>query len=645
MHRSPSNFRATARSHGARSAASLACVAAGHLFLACSSSDAAGTHDAAADGASLIVVDPAEAGPSADAGADVATEDATTDAAISHDAAAHDASPLPEAGSDGGACASRTGTFHAQTITAGGETRFYYLHVPTDYDCTKPWPVLFDFHGTCDDTNGPPEECYNVDDAANLADAEHFVLVRPRSRFFDEGGTHVYRWDENDGDIPKNTAFVETLLTSLQSRYVLDAERTYAMGFSSGTNMASQFLGMNNPGFHGVGVVCGGLWDNPGLPTWGAGVDAPRIYVVDGYKDYFYSNLTRLMTALEAKSYPKDHLFYRQTDTGHEQYGWHYAELWNWLDKGTKPAAGSVASPWVRDTTFPGTATLLKAVVNAAGDVLVTGDRGEFYRRDHATNAWSKTATIGTSALPAPHFTGMCVLPSGRGLAVGDDGAVAQTDDGGKSWALAPSIPEYDQQSFGYSYATDLACQGTETIFAVGDWVGALSKDGGKTWQANPMPYADTAYPGTSAAVAFSDTGTGVAGGWSGYQSRSQGGAFTMFTLASAPSWWNGVAAAPGGKFWMVGDGGTIAHSSDNGVTWTEQSVLGGEDLYAVAFGDANVGVAVGVHGYALVTKNGGKTWTPTPTGLDAMLADVVFVTPTQALVVGGAGTMLDLNL
>src|SRR5262249_16285873 len=155
------------------------------------------------------------------------------------------------------------GTFHAQSIGAGGEPRFYFLHVPVEYRCTEPWPVLFDFHGTCDDSVVPPEECYNLDDAVELADNEHFILVRPRSRSNSEGGTgNVYRWDENPGDIPKNTAFAEVLLGHLEAAYNVDTARVYAMGFSSGTNMASQFLGEKNPGFHGVGIVCGGLADD-----------------------------------------------------------------------------------------------------------------------------------------------------------------------------------------------------------------------------------------------------------------------------------------------------------------------------------------------------------------------------------------------
>jgi len=151
-------------------------------------------------------------------------------------------------------------------------------------------------------------------------------------------------------------------------------------------------------------------------------------------------------------------------------------------------------------------------------------------------------------------------------------------------------------------------------------------------------------YWGSSNSLAVGPSGTIVAGGFGEYLARSTGADFTQELSPSQALWWNGVAAGPAENFWVVGDGAGIAHSSDDGVTWADQTVTGGEDLYAVSFYDTNVGVAVGVHGYALLTKNGGQSWTPVSTGLDAMLADVIFVGANQALAVGEGGLVATLS-
>src|SRR5579859_2799592 len=192
--------------------------------------------------------------PEADSGM-VSTSDAG-DAArppdASRDAASQDA-PFEAAAPDAPSpCSGKPGTFHNQSIQSGGETRYFFLYVPSTYSCSTPSPMLVDFHGTCDDKFGPPEECYELPAAIDTAEKQGFILVRPRSRFANESGTNIYRWDENPGDIPLNVAFTQDLLPVIESQYAVDAARVYAMGFSSGTNMASQFLGVGQTAFHGI---------------------------------------------------------------------------------------------------------------------------------------------------------------------------------------------------------------------------------------------------------------------------------------------------------------------------------------------------------------------------------------------------------
>ena len=61
--------------------------------------------------------------------------------------------------------------------------------------------------------------------------------------------------------------------------------------------------------------------------------------------------------------------------------------------------------------------------------------------------------------------------------------------------------------------------------------------------------------------------------------------------------WFNDGAFAPGGKWWIVGEKGTIAANGDDAATFTAQSSPSQEDLYAVAFAsDGLRGMAVRAH-------------------------------------------------
>ncbi len=108
--------------------------------------------------------------------------------------------------------------------------------------------------------------------------------------------------------------------------------------------------------------------------------------------------------------------------------------------------------------------------------------------------------------------------------------------------------------------------------------------------------------------------------------------------------WLNDVASPASGLFWVVGEAGTILHSSDDGQSWKQQASPSAEDLYAVHFEDAKLGLAVGAHGAAVLTTDGGASWTSVATGLDAYLGDVLWLDAKTALVVGEAGTVLELR-
>ncbi|HJZ84594.1 MAG TPA: PHB depolymerase family esterase [Polyangia bacterium] len=535
-------------------------------------------------------------------------------------------------------CQGGPGALHDQVLSVSGEPRHYFLYVPSSYQCARAWPLLVDFHGTgaATDPGARVEEYYAQDELVALAEHEGFLVARPRSRYANEGGGQLlFRWDENAGDLAKNVAFARALVGDIAGRYHVDPARTYTSGFSNGTNMALQFMG--DTLFRGYAVVGGGIWDRVTRGPFGA--DAPRIYATTGYRDYMYQYLRELSGWLDAHGYPRARLMQRQTDTGHALYGWHFAELWAWLDRGERPGPGSGLAPgWTQEAPLPDGATAIQLARTPSADLLAAGAEGRLWRRDSATGVWSRVAMLNGSDGFAPNLTDLCLLPSGRGLAIGE-GTLAVSDDGGATWTVAPHVPEFGAMNFGFSYLNGIACAGG-LVVGGGYWSAALSHDGGHTWSAATM--SEGSYGAQVAAVHATADGAWIATGYYDYISRSTDGqTFEAVATPDPREWWNGIASAPGGHVWVVGEAGGLLSSRDGGRSFVSASAPRRDDLYAVAFRDALHGLAVGLHGAALATSDGGASWRDVSSGLDLTLTDVTWLDARSALAVGEGGAVL----
>jgi photosystem II stability/assembly factor-like uncharacterized protein/predicted esterase len=535
----------------------------------------------------------------------------------------------------------KPGRFREQSIQSGGTERRFFLYVPTSYDCHRPAPLLLHYHGTVGSQPGEPvkpEETWTLEPSVMAAEEKGFILVRPRSLSRTESGLVVWQW-RNKGDGDLNAVFTKELLAHLGGRFNLDPARRYATGFSNGTNMSMRFLRTGEVDFAGYGLVGGGIWGTnaEGFVPVFSPASAPRIYAVTGYRDYQWDTLVTLLDALAKASYPADRIFQRLVDAGHELYGWHFAEMFDWMDSGKRPAAGTLTSGWTRES-FVGTEDLLALALAPGGDLLCSGSSGRLYRRAGA--AWQPVATIQTAAGYRPALTDLCFLPGGTGIAVGE-GELALSQDGGASWSLGKPVPDFfgtALSGFPASYLLGISCSGSK-IVGGGYWAGASSSDGA-SWSAQAFSYSDG--PALVASVWLSSAGTLIGAGYPGYLGRgSLGKPVTALTLPVKVGWLNEIASPASGQLWVVGESGVVLASSDDGKTWNLQKSSTTEDLYAVHFHDPKIGMAVGAHGAAVLTVDGGATWSSVSTGLDGFLGDVLWQSSSEALVVGERGTML----
>jgi photosystem II stability/assembly factor-like uncharacterized protein len=180
----------------------------------------------------------------------------------------------------------------------------------------------------------------------------------------------------------------------------------------------------------------------------------------------------------------------------------------------------------------------------------------------------------------------------------------------------------------------------SNTAFAVGLGGTILrTTDGGLTWTELSSGTVANLY-----AVAFTDAHTGTVVGSSGTILRTtDGGATWVSQWPAAYYQFNGVFFLDANTGWAVGgnytvqasppasNSGRILHTTDRGASWTLQ-YAGGFGLNAVAFTDANTGVAVGANGTILRTANGGSPGLSNPAARRPLCQPLLSPTPTPAL-------------
>jgi photosystem II stability/assembly factor-like uncharacterized protein len=94
-------------------------------------------------------------------------------------------------------------------------------------------------------------------------------------------------------------------------------------------------------------------------------------------------------------------------------------------------------------------------------------------------------------------------------------------------------------------------------------------------------------------------------------------------------------------KAWVVGAGGTVLLTTNGGQTWEERKSGVGEALRAVHFVDSERGWSVGANGRIITTSDGGARWQTQTSNTDKNLNDVFFVSAREGWAAGDGGTLL----
>ena len=248
--------------------------------------------------------------------------------------------------------------------------------------------------------------------------------------------------------------------------------------------------------------------------------------------------------------------------------------------------------------------------------------------------------------VPAKDYTLQAITFSDaqHGWAVGYNGLMIRTTDGGTTWELLNFLNSPQQRerhpdlhavhfvdaNIGYvaghrRYSSKISDEvdGDIEIFC--------TRNGGKNWRRcyyEKVPL--TAFQITSnARSTFALLNSRI------IRTDNQGATWHEVSTAAKNIRW--LAFSADGSGWAVGSRGVFQQSNDGGMTWTPASVspdLANRDWWGVAFSKNGIGLAVGEEGSLALTMDNGKTWQlPPRTFADHLRA--IRLRDSQAVILG----------
>jgi photosystem II stability/assembly factor-like uncharacterized protein len=232
------------------------------------------------------------------------------------------------------------------------------------------------------------------------------------------------------------------------------------------------------------------------------------------------------------------------------------------------------------------TALLVVALPLAAGHAPAQAVRGP------RSGEWVQQAPLPTGSSLESDF----MLNADEGWAVGQDGAILHTTDGGAHWTRQTSNTEEPLNAVHFHDPLHGWATGNVALYTT---------DGGTTW------LESSGMVGSHYAIDFVDLSYGwMAGGGGSTFRTTDGGQTWSWVYAGSTDNLKEVDFVDRDNGWAVGAEGTIWHTVNGGLSWTAQSSGTNAYLDGLAFVNANEGWASGGDD-VLHTTNGGQTWLP----------------------------------
>ena len=149
-------------------------------------------------------------------------------------------------------------TFMSQTIQHDDLIREYSIYVPASYDGTTNFPLLFNLHGG----GGTNSTWQAASDMRPIADTADIILVYPQARP-DPSDGNSFNWIPKVPGTFDDVSFVNSLIDTIASNYLIDQNRIYACGYSLGGDMSFELACRLNNRIAAIAPVARTMQANP----------------------------------------------------------------------------------------------------------------------------------------------------------------------------------------------------------------------------------------------------------------------------------------------------------------------------------------------------------------------------------------------
>lgn len=249
-----------------------------------------------------------------------------------------------------------------------------------------------------------------------------------------------------------------------------------------------------------------------------------------------------------------------------------------------------------------------------------------------------KQVNSGTDA----HLYGVHFVDAKLGWAVGTDGVVLSSKDGGKTWNGSDTKSITKDTFF-----TQVSFTTPNNGWLVGIGKVYYTGSGGNSWNVqHQLRVAGAKSPGILDLHFVNKTEGWAVGGIDPkgistiLHTQNGGGKWEKVMNPAEKHLW-GVYFVNSDHGWVVGEEGVILHTKDGGKQWELQNSNAEQPLFAIHFADLMYGWVVGSNGLILHTADGGQTWERQQNPIKLSLRDIAFKNEKEGWAVGEEGSIL----
>lgn len=234
---------------------------------------------------------------------------------------------------------------------------------------------------------------------------------------------------------------------------------------------------------------------------------------------------------------------------------------------------------------------------------------------------------------------------STNGWIAGDEGYLAFTNDGGRSWT--------PQEIATDDTINEIFFRNSDNGYLVTGKKMFVTKNGGRSWDEIAVYRPGDFKNGTPEflSIRFTDKKRGFVVGSVLNSKEEVVDSLVLQTMDGGETWSRIIVPSKAELFhldfngsshgWIVGDKGLILATTDGGASWHVQSSGTDRALYNVDFRDDKEGYVVGGGGTILRTEDGGRNWEKVKTNFPDTFLRVNFADDKNGWIVGRNGTIL----